>query len=53
MVFKGLQVGSMCLSFVMYVLNVLSLLFGRPKMAYNDLKICELADLELQPVDLQ
>jgi hypothetical protein len=50
---KWFQVGSMCLFFVLYVLNVLSLLFGRPKMAYNDLKICELADLELQPVDLQ
>ena len=28
------KVGRMCLSFVMYVSNVLSLL-GRPKMAYN------------------
>jgi hypothetical protein len=25
----------------------------RRTVAYNDLKICELADLELQPVDLQ
>jgi hypothetical protein len=25
----------------------------RPKIGANDLKICELADLKLQPVDLQ
>jgi hypothetical protein len=36
---KWFQVGSMCLFFVLYVLNVLSLLFGRPKMAYNVLQI--------------